>query len=103
MRETRGAGKDLVGLDGMMNARFCADFHSVSNLNVADYSDLSAQDHLVSKVAASRNTHLCNQKTILAHCDIVPDHDEIVDFCAALYPCPAKSCPINRGISADLH
>jgi hypothetical protein len=97
------AGKNLVGLDGMMNAGLCADFDSVSNLNVADYSDLSGQDHLVSKSGAARNTHLPNQKTILTHYDIVRDHDEIIDFCAAFYPCPAKSCPIDRSIGAYLH
>jgi hypothetical protein len=97
------ARKDLVGLDGMMNAGLRAYFHSVPNLNVADYSDLSGQEHLVSKPGAARNTHLPNQNTILAHYDIVRDHDKIIDFCAALYPGPAKSCPIYRSISADLH
>jgi hypothetical protein len=97
------ACNDLVGLDGTMNCSGRGDFYSVSNLKVSRYPDLSGQDHVISKPRAARNAHLRDQKTILAHYDIVCNHDKVIDFCAALYPGSAKSCPIDRSIGADLH
>src|SRR5208337_2616248 len=93
----------LAGLDGTLNSGFCADFYPVSNLKMPRYSDLSAQGHLVSKPGAACNADLGDEQAVFAHLDVVPNHDEIIDLCAALYPGPAKGCPINRGIGADLN
>jgi hypothetical protein len=96
-------GDNLVGLDGMMNPGLRADFHPVSNPDVADYSGLSGQDHPVTEPGASRNTHLRYQQAVLAYYDIVRNHDKIIDFCASLYPGCAESSPIDRGVGADFH
>jgi hypothetical protein len=101
--DCRDAKNVQAGLDRIVNAGFRADFHHVSNLKVARYPDLPSHGYMVSNPGAARNTDLADKQAVLAYHDIVSNHDEIIDFGSALYPRPAKSGPIDRGICADLN
>jgi hypothetical protein len=96
-------GNNLIGLNRMMNAGLRADYYAISDLNMADYSDLSGQHDMVSKPCAAGDAHLRNQETILAHYDIVRNHDEIIDLYASFYPGLAESRAVDSSVSADLN
>ncbi len=81
---------------------FCADLYPVPNLKVSCYPGLSGHDHMVPDPGTAGNTDLGDKQAVLAHHDVVGNHDQVVDLGAALYPGPAESRPVHRGIGADL-
>ena len=85
------------------NSALRGDHAAVSNLNVADDSDLSRHRHALAHTGAPGDTGLRHNDGIFPDHHVVRDLHEIIDLHALLDPRPAKPCAINRRVRSDLN
>src|SRR3954454_8334687 len=85
------------------HSSLAADDVSISDLYVTIDTDLTADHHVIADATAPRKSGLRRDDRVLADNDVVRDLHQIINLCAALDPRPAKACPIDGGVSSNLH
>src|SRR5437899_6016268 len=77
--------------------------HAVADFAVPGHAHLPGQDNVLAYLSGARQAHLGAEHGIFGNNAVVPDLDQIVDFCVAADAGLVQAGAVNTGIGLDFH